>query len=180
MTATTPFPHVSRRARSVAWRITALALVALALGALGLTPRPATAQPTPQAGIERSWLVRLPDMGEEHQLASFLPGGVVLATNTPVERDQRSGAREYNTPGHGAWASLGGGRYAFTFVALIFDEDGTFTAMFNVDATVTLDTNGDRFSGSLTVRGMLPSGEQVFASPEFAIEATRIRPPAGR
>ncbi|MGH2588915.1 MAG: hypothetical protein ACRDJE_28660 [Dehalococcoidia bacterium] len=180
MTETTSFT-IGRWRRRMTRPVALLAVMALALaiGASAVLSTPPHARAQPATGIEGSWLVRLPDFGDEHQLASFLPGGVVLATNTPVEPDEEGDGRSYTTPGHGAWTSLGDDRYAFTFVSLAFDGDATFVSMITVDATVTLDATGERFSGSLTIRGMLPSGQEVFASPPFAIEATRIRPPVG-
>jgi hypothetical protein len=165
-----------RMTRPVA--LLAVMALALAAGAGAVLSAPPRTQAQPATGIEGSWLVRLPDFGDEHQLASFLPGGVVLATNTPVEPDEDGGGRAYATPGHGAWTSLGGDRYAFTFTGLAFDDEAALLGMFIIDATVTLDATGDQFSGSLTVRERLPSGEEVFASPPLAIEGTRIRPPA--
>jgi hypothetical protein len=181
MTETTPSAVAALR-RRITRPVVLLAVMALALavGAGAVLSAPPRARAQPATSIEGSWLVRLPDFGDEHQLASFLPGGVMLATNTPVEPDEEGGGRAYQTPGHGAWTSLGDGRYAFTFTNLGFDDDGTFVSMSIIDATVTLDASGERFSGSLTVRGMLPSGQEVFASPPFSIEATRIRPPTGR
>ncbi len=161
-----------------------LALLAtLAAALVALHPTSIAAQPAPPAqrialGLEGSWIVDLSTEGEiDLNLISILPGGVALATNAPSFVDEQTGERVYSTAGHGAWAPLGGNRYGFTVVFLYFSgaEENLFTL--TVEGAVTLDTSGNRFSGTYGVAGSTAAGMPIFAEEGLPITGTRIRPP---
>ena len=175
------------RFRSVPLR-TQLTLLAVMLTVALCTAhtRPAAAQPTPPAqlaaaGIEGSWSLRFPaEEPTSRQLAAFLPGGVVVATNAPgFSEETAGGGRVHSADGLGAWTSLGDGRYAFTVVFLYFDAEENNWGALTVDGVVTLDPSGNQFSGTFSVTVTDTADMPLFSSQNEPITGSRIRPRTG-
>jgi hypothetical protein len=170
-----------RRAPGSRWFRAAIMVLGATLGllALGDAAPGAGAQPL---SIEGSWRVHLPGERDDRALIAFLPGGVVIFTNTPSQpNDDAAGGRDYATLGLGAWSSFGGGRFGFAGAFDIYGSDGTAEVSVDVDASVTLSADGNRFTGTYTVRvTLLATGAEVFTSSPQPVEGTRIRAPASR
>ncbi len=151
--------------------------------ALGATYSTVDAQSAPQAQritptIEGSWSIGFPNEDPtSRQLASFLPGGVALSTNAPTFEEEELGGRVYATAGHGAWAALGGGRYAFTIVFLYFSGDEENVVSVTIEGVVTLDASGDSFRGTYTFAVASADGTPIFSAEAEPLTGTRIRPP---
>ena len=95
-----------------------VSVVAVSVGLAVLGGATAHAQSASAPSIEGTWFVE-----SDSSVVSFLPGGVMLTSNPPLELTN-SGVQRYNTPGYGAWASLGRGRYAFTVTYVQTDDRG--------------------------------------------------------
>ena len=151
--------------------------------ALSATYTTVGAQPMPRAQgvaptIEGSWSIGFPnEEPTSRQLASFLPGGVVLSTNAPTFEEEELGGRVYSTEGHGAWAPLGSGRYAFTIVFLYFNGDEENVVSVTIEGVVTLDASGDSFRGTYSFAATSADGTPVFSVEAEPLTGTRIRPP---
>ncbi len=172
--------HTDRRAP-----LAAIALVlAIVVGAVH-TPS-AAAQPAPQAqrpaagtaSIEGSWSLSFPnEEATTRQLAAFLPGGVVIATNAPsFSEETAAGGRVHSAEGLGAWERLADGRYAFTVVFLYFDAEENNWGALTIDGVVTLDADGDQFSGTFSVGVTDALGTELFTDEEDHLTGSRIRP----
>lgn len=152
------------------------AVIAVAAG-LAL-PNVAAAQPSTGAPIEGSWSLAFPNEDvTSRQLVSFLPGGIVLATNAPAFADETvAGDLIYSSAGHGAWTALGGGRYSFTLIFLYFDGNEDNWASLTLDGEVTLDASGDAFTGNFTAAVTSAAGMPLFTGESEPLAGARIRP----
>lgn len=127
-----------------------------------------------------SWLLRVSGGKDpaERELISFLPGGVVLATNTPIDVSslQPGTYTGYFTPGHGAWAKTGDGQYRSTAVFVTVNTDGTFQGTTTVTLRLTLSPDGASVRGPYSAILRNNTDEVVYTTPDEAgsIEGTRI------
>ena len=161
-----------------------VAVLTLAVGVghtqpIAAQPAPPAQQPT--AGLAGSWSLSFPsEEPTSRQLAAFLPGGVVVATNAPFfSEESAAGGRVHSADGLGAWTSLDGGRYAFTVVFLYFDAEENNWGALTIDGVVTLDASGNQFSGTFSVAVTDTVDMPLFTSQDEPITGTRIRPGTG-
>jgi hypothetical protein len=121
---------------------------------------------------EGSWLytVTIPDFGSFQGVETYSTGGAYS------EADQLSfSPGTVASAGHGAWKSLGGGKFLLTYVNLTFDKfsTGAPTGTSKVRLTATIDRTGNSYSGSGDFNYFDPVGNPVFGG-SFTITATRI------
>jgi hypothetical protein len=148
-----------------------VSVVAALLAVSALGGAAAYARSASVASIEGTWFIE-----SDTSLVSFLPGGVVLSSNPPLELTN-SGAQRYNTQGYGAWAHLESGGYAFTITFVQTDDKGAPVRRMLVDGTTALDDAGEHFTARFRVRGLTPEGQEVFTTDAITAAATRIRTP---
>ncbi len=147
--------------------VSVLAVALVALVAVGRTGVATVAQDaTPAAGgdgIVGSWVVtvRVDNGPSFPNYATFMPGGVLI--NTADDR----------AIGHGAWRATGDGTYATTFVHPVFGGNGALEGESTVRSTLTLDPDGDGFSGPFLTEGTDLAGN-VVSSFTGTVDAARI------
>ncbi len=158
------------------------AVLAIALGAAhvsSVTAQPAATAQRPAVSIEGSWSLAFPnEEPTSRQLAAFLPGGVVVATNAPSFSEATAArGRVHSTDGLGSWERLGDGRYAFTVVFLYFDAEENNWGALSIDGVVALDASGEQFRGTFGVTVTDTADLPLFTSQNEPLTGTRIRPP---
>ena len=140
-------PGVSRRA---AMQTTGLASIAAGL-ALGSTGAPAAAQSSAASGIVGTWHLRMAvprattDRVELEMLGVFIPGGVLLVLDCPVE--QREPA-DYPGPWGGQWLQLPDGSVRATAIQLVYDRRAVVTAEETAVYTLAYDGATDTLTGT--------------------------------
>jgi hypothetical protein len=83
-------------------------------------------------------------------------------------------SRQPASPGHGSWTHQGGRRFGLTFVALLYQPNGTLVGICKLRGTATLDESGDKFSGPSKGEVTDLSGRVLFQS-ESTAQGTRIK-----
>jgi hypothetical protein len=145
-----------------------LALSLVALITVGRTGGITGAQDaTPAAdgdGIVGSWVVTVQvDGGPTFpNYATFMPGGVLMNT------------ADDGASGHGAWEITGDGTYATTFVHPIFDGNAVLEGESVVRSTLTLDPDGNGFTGPFLTEQIDLAGD-VVVSFTGTVDARRIQ-----
>jgi hypothetical protein len=99
--------------------------------------------------IVGSWLVDVTVLGlppncgcaTTKNLGTFTEEGGFIGA-APVDSRQ-----SFTSPGHGTWTYQGGRSFGLTFLALIYQPDGTLTGIFKLNGTATLDESGEKLSG---------------------------------
>jgi hypothetical protein len=113
--------------------------------------------PAEQEGIGGSWIITatVTDQGDEFSFvnfSTFMPGGglVTTAPDSPL--------------GHGAWELSADGTYALTMIFPDFDDDeGALEGQAMVRATVTLDPDGNTFTGPFLTEISDDAGDVLFS-----------------
>ncbi|HKC74693.1 MAG TPA: hypothetical protein VKF37_10885 [Chloroflexota bacterium] len=134
-----------------------------------------------RAGVEGSWLATVsittfspapapfPLPLTFQALFTYAAGGGLVETS---QIDQASPTRA--SPGHGAWVRTAEHTFRYTFQAFNFDATGKPTGMGTIAETVTLNADGNSYSGSGTFQDVDLTGK-VLDSGTFTSAATRIR-----
>jgi hypothetical protein len=148
-----------------------VSVVAALLGLTALGGAATYARSASAVSIEGTWFVE-----SDTSVVSFLPGGVVLSSNPPLELTN-AGVQLYNTQGYGAWANLESGGHAFTITFVQTDDKGAAVRRMLVEGTMTLDDKGERFTAQFHVRALTPEGQQLFTSEPFSAAGSRIHAP---
>ena len=147
-----------------------IALLSIAL--LGSSTAAFADQNDSANGPEGSWLytVTIPDFGTFKGVETYSAGGGYS------EADQLSFSPEsVASAGHGAWKSMGHGKFLMTYVNLTFDKfsTGAPTGASKVRQIATIDKKGNSYSGSGDFNYFDTGGNPVFGG-TFTITATRI------
>lgn len=79
----------------------------------------------------------------------------------------------YVTAAHGVWTPSGSDSADVTFMFLVIDQAGGLSSVNSGTMHLTLDSSGDRFSGSLAIGAVSTSGNPTGAQ-EGTVESTRI------
>jgi hypothetical protein len=141
-----------------------------------------TALPAPQAveqeglrashqepSIVGAWMGTV-DNGERI-LMSFTSDGIVLGS---IQGEAKL-TLPVLTPSHGAWAHLGGRRFAFTSKGILYDiQTGEDRGFGKIRAALTLDRDGDQMSVTVEVSVFAPDGNLVVTFPH-TVRLTRIK-----
>ena len=120
-----------------------------------------------------SWLVKVtatsgPPPPSFHALYTFIPGNSVIETD---ETDFTT--QSLASPAHGAWKSIGKGRFASRILNFFFDAKGNPAGTVEVRETETLSKNGNIYTGSGEFTTFNRQGKQIdFGT--FTTRATRI------
>ena len=154
-------------------------LAALA-GGLGLAAAEAAAQPEPAGGIVGVWRTSAtvgPNRPATESIAVFIPGGIFLHLDAPVEltanlRDIPD-AIEHVGQFAGQWVEQPDGSVRVLAIQLNYDRRPVLTSEERVTITATLEPGGNSFSGSFRWRETTLAGTEVLAS-EGDIRGTRI------
>ncbi len=94
-------------------------------------------------------------------------GGSVESNNGPGGRGPGSG--------HGSWVRTGHRQFLSTLVRLNYDSDGNFTGTTKVRRSITLNRNGDEFTGRDNVDLFDPAGNLIPVTiPPGTFHGTRI------
>ncbi len=113
--------------------------------ALGLLPLQATA--TDNCNPVGTWAVDVDFPAETgipqfHELISFLPGGVVLESNTQLHANSANALLPYNgSTGHGTWVRLSNCRIKFTVLKQVFDPSQSFLGFIRITARARISGN---------------------------------------
>jgi hypothetical protein len=102
---------------------------------------------------------------------SFTSDGVAFSS---IQGEVKS-AGPVGTPAHGSWAYLGGRRYAFTTMIVVYNiNTGDLQGFGKVRALLTIDKRGNRMNASVTVDILDPNGNPGPTFPH-TVSFTRIR-----
>ena len=147
-----------------------IALLSIAL--LGSSTAAFADQNDSSSGPEGSWLysVTIRDLGSFQGVETYSVGGGYS------EADQLSfSPSSVASAGHGAWKSMGRGKFLLTYLNLTFDKfsTGVPTGTSKVRQTATIDKTGNSYSGSGDFNYFDTGGNLVFGG-TFTITATRI------
>ena len=169
-------PGVSRRA---AVQTSGLAALAAGLG-LGSTGAPAAAQSSAASGIVGTWHLRvapmLPattDRVELEHLGVFIPGGVFLILDSPIDQTFDQEPADYPGSWGGQWLQLPDGSVRARAIQLVYDPRAVVTAQ--EMSTFTLAYNGgtDTLTGTAEWREVGPD-DTVRRTRTVSITATRV------
>lgn len=124
-------------------------------------------------GLVGSWLVKVtatsgPPPTSFQALYTFIPGGGVVETD---ETDFTT--QSLASPAHGAWKSIGKGRFASRILNFFFDAKGNPAGTVEVRETETLSKNGKIYTGSGEFTAFNLQGKKT-DSGTFTTQATRI------
>jgi hypothetical protein len=153
-------------------RTAGLAAVAAGLGvaATGMTVE---AQASSAAGIVGTWRVRIPSVlvnrVEEIQfLVVFIPGGVFLTLDSPVEVPVNPGATpdpgDYQGGYAGQWLQLPSGEVRATALQLNYDRRAVVTSEEVVTYTIAYNGAADTIAGAWEWRETASDGRPLFTS----------------
>jgi hypothetical protein len=171
-------PGVSRRA---AVRTAGLAALSAGLG-VAATSRVADAQSSP-SGIVGTWRVRIPSIlvnrTEDIQLLLiFIPGGVFLSPDSPVEPAADPTAPrdsvDYQGMYAGQWLQLPSGEVRATALQLDYDRRAVVTSEEVVDYAISYDGNADTIAGTWEWRETASDGRLLFSS-TGPLAGTRVK-----
>jgi hypothetical protein len=117
-----------------------------------------------------SWTVDAtpaPETGMPHflSLATATRDGGIVNSNSPGEHATSSG--------HGRWIRTRSGEFAITFIHMHYDATGQFAGTLRVRASVTLDGDGNGFSGPFKT-DIFDAGGNLLLSFGGTVSATRI------
>jgi hypothetical protein len=171
-----PGQGARRGTRRAALAVGGLGLVGAALNA-GATATEAWAESS--AGIEGAWLIRWGGLTRQHVRASaFLPGGVVIIVDSPIDTttslDDAEDEIEYHGPAIGQWLRTGFDEYAYTAVEVEYDHVATVRQLATYRGTIHHDLVGDGLTGSFRLTETTLDGRTV-ATRESAFAGTRIK-----
>jgi hypothetical protein len=167
---------VSRR---VAVQTTGLAALAAGVG-IGNPGAPAAAQSSAASGIVGTWHLRVARVPQatagrvelEH-LGVFIPGGVFLILDGPIDQTFDQESADYPGPWGGQWLQLPDGSVRARAIQLVYDPRAVVTAQ--EMSTFTLAYNGatDTLTGTVDWREVGPNGT-VRRTHTASITATRV------
>ncbi len=178
-------PHDQRQikmGRRSAVRLAGLAALGAGLGAAA-TGRVADAQSSAASGIVGSWRVRIPrvlvNRVEEIQfVVAFIPGGVFLTSDSPVEPaadPQATGQPvDYQGAYFGQWLQLPSGEVRATALQLNYDQRAVVTSEEVVSYTFAYNGATDTLAGTWEWQETAPDGRRLFAA-AGPLAGTRVK-----
>jgi hypothetical protein len=168
--------------RRSAVRKAGLAALAAGLG-VAASGAVANAQSPAVSGIAGTWRVRIPrilvNRTEELQLLMiFIPGGVFLSPDSPVEppanASQTSQPMDFQGMYAGQWLQLPSGEVRVTALQLNYDRRAVMTSEEVVTYSVIYDGNTDTLSGTWEWRETASHGRLLFES-TGPVTGTRVK-----
>jgi hypothetical protein len=122
-----------------------------------------------------SWHVLIDaDENQEQALATFgADGGMVCAPAPALRQPAAPGGVVFLSAGHGAWSAIGADAAVITYKVLASDERGQPFGVATVRGKLTLDADGQSFSGEGVRTIVNPQGMTLAAAPA-TVRATRI------
>ncbi len=171
-------PGSKRNRRRVMLGMTGAALAAGAAGAIAGSGR-ATAGRDDQA-IVGAWLVRWRGATRQHlRTWAFLPGGIALEFDTPVDTTtdptDAENAPEYGAAGLGQWLQTGLHDYAFTVLEIKYNDQANATSIVKLTGAVTHDIVRDTWQGTRALEETTPDGRVIAKLEPVPMTATRIK-----
>ncbi|MBI4746972.1 MAG: hypothetical protein HY774_00665 [Acidobacteria bacterium] len=120
------------------------------------TPTQASARAAGKQTLTGSWMATFSSADEPPSfpplpaLFTFGKDGTLVQTDggelqPPPEEDPF-----YTGPGHGVWKKMGGSKYAFSFMIIAVNPNGTLNSTGKVKFTIDLSADGQSFSGNGT------------------------------
>jgi hypothetical protein len=147
------FSNQIRGGRQHLQRLLIVGLTILVVAVIALLASPAGAHPD-AAHLVGSWEVRITTTVDEAEtewrtLMTFKEDGTLVTSElVPVGTSR---GPERSTSGHGAWTSLGGAKYTYTFTSLQVDTEGQFAGSLQVQGHLTLNPDLNAWSGPVTL-----------------------------
>jgi hypothetical protein len=169
--------------RTVSRRVAvrAAGLAALSAGVAGVAAAPAAAQQGAASGIVGTWRMRFspgPARTDIELIFVFIPGGVFLGLDSPVEPPVRPGvppnAIEYAGLNAGQWLQLPNGEVRVTALQLNYDTRAVLTSEELSTYALSYDGASDTIAGTREWRETAPDG-RLFLATTGRIEGTRVR-----
>jgi hypothetical protein len=162
--------------------VRAAGLAALSAGVAGVaTAAPAAAQPGAVSGIVGTWRMRFspgPGRTDIELIFVFIPGGVFLGLDSPVEPPVGPGvppnAIEYVGLNAGQWLQLPNGDVQVTTIQLNYDARAVVTSEELSTHLLTYDGASDTIAGTREWRETARDG-RLLLSNVGRIEGTRVR-----
>jgi hypothetical protein len=159
-------------------------LTALA-GSLGVAASAASAQTTPQAdawpiGVWRASAASRPNLNRQdvHSIDVFIPGGIYLRFDAPVERTANLNdiptAIEYVGPFAGQWIQLPTGDVRVTAVQLNYDRMAVLWTEERLDLDLTYDAGTGTISGTYDWRETALDGTLLLEAVGLAYRGERV------
>jgi hypothetical protein len=156
-------------------------LAALAGGlSMAASGTPVAGQQASVSGIAGTWRMRLPpgpNRIELDYLAVFIPGGVFLGLDSPVEPgESRPGQDSIDYPGQwaGQWLQLPDGHVRVTSIQLNYDRRAVVISEEWASYTLTYNGTTDTISGTWEWRETRRDGTLLFST-TGTIEGTRVK-----
>jgi hypothetical protein len=156
-------------------------LAALAAGVSSAATGTAAAQSAAAAGIVGTWRVRMPTpllnrTGAVQMLLIFIPGGVFLSTDSPVEPpvDRSIVPGDYQGLYAGQWLQLPSGEVRATALQLNYDREAVETSEEVASYVLTFDGATDTLVGTWDWRETAADGRPLFSG-TGALTGTRVK-----
>ena len=170
------FGRQIRGGKHLGLRLLIVGLSVLVLTGLALQAQRAGAQAN-HAHLVGSWQVTITFTITETKITSrglmtVMADGNLVASEL-LQVGPTGFGPERETTGHGTWASLGGGTYAYTFTSLQANQDGHLAALLTYQGHVTLSPEANAWSGPIELTPFDPTGN-VAQPVSGTVEATRI------
>jgi hypothetical protein len=171
-----------RRAVSRRSAIGAAGVAAFAAGLSGAaSATTADAQRSSVLGIVGTWRMRFspgPGRSSIQVIFVFIPGGVFLSLDSPVEPtadpNDAPDAIEYAGPNAGQWLQLATGEVRATALQLNYDHRAVVTSEEVSQYTLVYDGAGDTLSGTRDWRETAADGRLV-STASGTVQGTRVR-----
>lgn len=137
---------------------------------------PAIQQSMLQQEFIGSWIVTIDDGYKSPSLFSFLPGGVITQSESPLI-DPLRGNLAFS-PAHGTWEQNADGSFIIRYFKQAYDADGSYVGLEETNGLLVLDAENN-LNGELTVGKIRQdsTGNNEISQPEILFSGSKIRIP---